>query len=779
MLATLLAVSGVLTAPPGASPVRAEHTLDLVSLVPARILETRTGPDETTIDGEFEGIGRQSAGATVELTVAGRGGVPSDADAVFLNLTAVTPSAPGFLTAFPCGAARPRTSNVNYGPGDVAPNAVLAKIGSDGKVCIYTLAATDIIADVNGYVPVAGTPESVVPARLLETRTGPDETTIDGEFEGIGRQSAGATVELTVAGRGGVPSDADAVFLNLTAVTPSAPGFLTAFPCGAPRPQTSNVNYGAGDIAPNAVLAKIGADGKVCIYTLAATDIIADVNGFVPDGGTPGTSVPARILETRVGPDLTTVDGQFEGIGRRSAGSTVELVVAGRGGVPDDADAVFLNVTAILPDAPGFVTVYPCGSPRPQTSNINYFPGDVAPNSVLAKIGTDGKVCIYTLAATDIIVDVSGHVPEPVLDGLVDASVGRGHACAVDHNGSVSCWGVYTNGELGVGQIDLDGTNSTLPVTIPNLSATEVHAADFFTCALRTDGGVACWGRNTNGQLGDGTTTDRLSPVDVSGLTDVIDVSVGLKHACAVRSNGEVWCWGDNGAGQLGDGTQADSASPVQVAGLPAGKSPIGVDAGRELSCVVMDDGTAACWGRGIVGQLGAPGGTSPTPVVVTGLDDAVEIETGQNHTCARLGDGEVQCWGRLDNAGNGQGSGSTATPQTVVGLAGVVDISVGYTTTCAALDDGTARCWGENGSGEVGNGTVGTDAELTPIVVQGIDGEVLMVHASSGGSSTCATLADTSLVCFGRNADKQLGVITDGRRPSAVPLVVGSSGFG
>ena len=172
-------------------------------------------------------------------------------------------------------------SNVNYGPGEVAPNAVLAKIGVGGKVCIYTLAETDLIADVNGYVPAGGSPSSVVPARLLETRLGPNEVTVDRLFEHLGRQAAGSTLELVVAGRGGVPADAEAVMLNVTAVFPSAPGFLTVFPCGSTLPVASNVNYGPGEVAPNAVLAKIGVGGKVCIYTLAETDLIADVNGYV------------------------------------------------------------------------------------------------------------------------------------------------------------------------------------------------------------------------------------------------------------------------------------------------------------------------------------------------------------------------------------------------------------------------------------------------------------------------------------------------------------------
>jgi hypothetical protein len=215
-------------------------------------------------------------------------------------------------------------------------------------------------------------------------------------------------LELTVAGRAGVPVDASAVMLNVTAVFPSGPGYLTVFPCGSPQPLASNVNYAANVVVPNAVLAKVGVGGKVCIFTLAETDVLVDVNGYVPAGGSPASLSPARLLETRAG--LSTVDGQFQGIGRGPAGGVLELTVAGRAGVPVDASAVMLNVTAVFPSGPGYLTVFPCGSPQPLASNVNYAANVVVPNAVLAKVGVGGKVCILTLAETDVLVDVNGYV---------------------------------------------------------------------------------------------------------------------------------------------------------------------------------------------------------------------------------------------------------------------------------------------------------------------------------------------------------------------------------
>ena len=382
------------------------------SLTPARLLETRIGPNNKTVDGLFEGEGRVAAGGTVELVVAGRGGVADDASAAVLNLGAILPSADGFLTVYPCGEDQPLASNVNYSVGDVVSNSVLAKIGEDGKVCIYTLAEVDLIADVNSEVTASGSPTPVSPARVLETRDVPGFDTVDGLYEGNGRIPAGGTVELVVAGRDGVPSDAKAVIMNLGAILPDGPGFLTVFPCGTPQPLASNVNYSGGDVVSNTLTAKVGIAGMVCIYTKTATDLIADVNGYVPVDGTPDPLVPARLLETRTGE--LTVDGQFQAQGRAAAGSTTELLVTGRGGVPDDASTVVLNVASILPAGPGYLTIHPCGEDRPLASSVNYNGGDVISNGVIAKVGDGGKVCIYTLVETDLIADVTGTASPPI-----------------------------------------------------------------------------------------------------------------------------------------------------------------------------------------------------------------------------------------------------------------------------------------------------------------------------------------------------------------------------
>jgi hypothetical protein len=379
-----------------------------VAVVPARLMESRIGPEFVTVDGLFRGAGTLAGGGTVALHVGGRGGVPADALAVALNVTAVNAQGPGFVTVWPCGEPRPNASSLNYVRGQTVPNAVVSKIGTEGNVCLFSQVAIDLVVDVNGFFPAGSIFGTLTPARLLETRSGPGFVTTDGQFQGGGTLPGGGTIELHVGGRGGVPGGAAAAVLNVTAVDAQGPGFVTVWPCGESRPNASSLNYVPGQTVPNAVIAKIGATGDVCLFSQAAIDLVVDVNGFFPAGSAFGPLTPARLMESRLGPGFVTVDGRFAGGGVVAAGGTVELQVGGRGGVPATATAAVLNVTAVDAKGPGFLTVWPCGEPRPNASSLNYSPGQTVPNAVITKIGINGTVCLFTQAPTDLVVDVTG-----------------------------------------------------------------------------------------------------------------------------------------------------------------------------------------------------------------------------------------------------------------------------------------------------------------------------------------------------------------------------------
>ncbi len=378
---------------------------NFTSLAPARLADTR--PGGATVDGVAAGGGLLATGTTMELTVAGRGGVASDAVAAALNVTAVDGLVGGFVTVFPCGSPRPLASNLNFPTGTVVPNAVLAKIGTGGKVCIFVSQATHIVVDVTGFFPITSTFVSTNPARLLDTR--PGEPTVDGLQQGIGITTSASVVEVQVSGRSGVPANATSVALNVTVTEPTGTGFATVFPCGSTRPTASNLNFVPGLTVANLVVSKLGVGGKVCVFTQVGTHLVVDVNGYFPVVTTYQAINPARLWDSR--PGSPTIDGQFSGTGFLSAGITTAIVVTGRGGVPANAASVVLNVTVTEPGVAGFVTVFPCGISPPLASNLNFVPGQTVPNAVLVQVGTGGAVCVFNHQPTHLVIDVSGFFP--------------------------------------------------------------------------------------------------------------------------------------------------------------------------------------------------------------------------------------------------------------------------------------------------------------------------------------------------------------------------------
>lgn len=384
---------------------------DYIPLPPARLADTRQG--FATIDGLDAGGGLRDVGSTFSLRVAGRGGVDTAASAVALNVTAVDAVAPGFATVWPCGEPRPTASNLNFATGATVPNAVLAKVGVDGTVCLFTSQPIHFVVDVNGYTPATTSYEPLNPARLIDTRT--DGTTVDGAQQAAGVVGADSTTTLHVAGRGGVPTDATSVVLNVTTTESAADGYITAFPCGTDRPNASSVNGVAGATVANLVIAKLGAGGMVCLYSQSPTHLIADVNGYFTAAGSFVSLVPARVMDTRASTTGATSDGLFAGAGVVPLGSVTPLRVNGRGGVPE-ATTVVLNVTVTEPAAAGYVTVYPCGpdpgnTDPPNASNLNYAPQQTVANGVLVKVGTGGDVCLYNSQPTHLVVDVTGYFP--------------------------------------------------------------------------------------------------------------------------------------------------------------------------------------------------------------------------------------------------------------------------------------------------------------------------------------------------------------------------------
>jgi alpha-tubulin suppressor-like RCC1 family protein len=284
------------------------------------------------------------------------------------------------------------TDDIGDGIGDSVADTNAIDLGTDNLVVPVIVPAD--------YLPLE-------PARLLDTR--PGGATVDGQFTPGVKLVGGQEIALQATGRGNVPPGADAVVLNVTVNEPDVPGFITAYPCGSPRPNASNLNYVADQTIPNTVISKVGTGGQVCLYSDQTTHLLADVNGAFPAASGYTPLDPARLLDTR--PGGTTIDGLFTPGVKLVGGQGIALQVTGRGNVPGDVDAVALNVTVNEPELPGFITAYPCGTPRPNASNLNYIAGQTIPNTVITKVGTGGLVCLYSDQTTHLLADVNGAFP--------------------------------------------------------------------------------------------------------------------------------------------------------------------------------------------------------------------------------------------------------------------------------------------------------------------------------------------------------------------------------
>jgi hypothetical protein len=276
---------------------RGSDDSDYVALQPARLLDTLK-PGKT-VDRISAGIGRRTASSVTELKVAGRGRVGAEADAVALNVSALVPSGNGFVTIYPCGSKRPAQESVSYSLWQSTTNMVVSKVGTGGKVCLYTSASTDLQVDAIGYVDSGSTFKSLSPARLLDSRADSTRTT-DGKYWKIGRRAANSVTQLEVSGRGRVASGASTVVLNVAAISPKGAGSLKVYQCGIKTPNAISVSYSAGATTRTTVLTRVGAGGKVCIKTSQALDISVDVVAYSDANSSFQALRPARVVNTAV-----------------------------------------------------------------------------------------------------------------------------------------------------------------------------------------------------------------------------------------------------------------------------------------------------------------------------------------------------------------------------------------------------------------------------------------------------------------------------------------------
>jgi Cysteine-rich secretory protein family len=360
------------------------------AVTPGRLVDTR----------RKLGTSRLIAGRGVVIDVAGRLGIAPAATAVSANFTVVGPDASGYLTVYPCGSGVPEVSTLNFTVGSNIPNQAVVPLDSKGDLCVISSAGTDLIVDVNGGLAATGTDRysSVNPSRILDTRQG---------VGGSRRRAANTAFELAVRGRAGVPANATAVAMNVTAVDPEQTGYVTVYPCGL-APEASNLNVVSGQTRPNLVIVRLSGTGSVCLKAAeSGMDLLADVAGYFTPLAAAAQFTPLsplRIVDTR------STDSRINGASGGNpvpAQRVVKVVVAGRRGVPADVDAVSVNLTVTGAPDDGYLTAYPCGQ-LPNASNVNYAAGVDTANAAQVPVSGSGEICLWASTSMHILVDING-----------------------------------------------------------------------------------------------------------------------------------------------------------------------------------------------------------------------------------------------------------------------------------------------------------------------------------------------------------------------------------
>ena len=491
-------------------------------VTPVRLADTRCSASPQPGFCFSEKLPAQNAGlrtptpdTTISVQVAGLGGVPADATAVVLNVTALNGSGPGYLTVYPAGSSPATVSSVNWtdAAGGV-PNMVTVGLGSNGQVSIYNNSGdTDVIVDLAGYYAppasgssTAGLYDAVDPSRLADTRcaTSPQPGYCASEHlpavnGALGTIPQGGTIDVQVTGAGGVPaSGVSAVVLNVTVVAPTAGTYVTVFPAGSTRATVSSLNALAGEVVPNRVTVGVGSGGRVSVYNNSGeSDVVVDVNGYYTDGSsvteTGGVFTPvnpARIADSRCDVSPAPAFCADEHLPNNGSplttfgpGSTQHAYLQGVGEVPaSGVSGVDVNVTVVDTSGSSYLSIWPYGSSRPVVSDLNWTPGAQLSNA--AVVGVPNRaIDIYNgMGDVDVIVDVDGYFSPAVLTwgsaALVDPL--RGEPASVSCPTSGSCVAVDGHGNA----LTYDGTSWSTPLSVdPSGAPTSVSCPSPSFCA--------------------------------------------------------------------------------------------------------------------------------------------------------------------------------------------------------------------------------------------------------------------------------------------------------
>lgn len=569
------------------------------------------------------------AGVTTTVDLSSR--VPANATAVAVNVTGADVTGNTFVTAYPYGTARPVVSTLNATPGRTTPNLAIVPLG-ESKISVYNNAGnTTVYLDLAGfYAPNQGavfTPTA--PARVLDTRTGVGTNNSPGPVTGTADVWSGDHL----------PDNAIAAMMNVTGILPTADTFVSTW--RGDSNGTSVLNLVPGQISANQAVVPLfdrnPSPRSRFVNHAGAVDLAADLAGYFWVPPVPCQSNCVSSWGSNLGGPRNESGVLGAGVTNYQAYSPTPVV--GLSGVTDLADRY-----AVRADG----TVWSWGPNVNGELGAGWFGGEST-----IPVQTTGLTSVTAVAATSEA------------------------AWALREDGTIWGWG-RNRGLLGV---VVSGSTAT-PTRIPAFSGiTAIAGGEDTAYALRSDGTVWALGGNDYGQLGSGTDEpEAWVPVQVSGLTDVVTIAAGFQGGYAIRADGTLWAWGRNAAGELGNGGTADfSRVPVQVTGLTG---IVDVSGGGGQAYAVRQDGTVWAWGTDFQGQLGSGGQHigSRVPVQVPGLPAITHVVATWGGGLALDGSGQVWGWGTNGNGQLGLGDGGITAPVRVPGLDSVTALYPAFT---------------------------------------------------------------------------------------------------
>ncbi len=385
--------------------------------------------------------------------------------------------------------------------------------------------------------------------------------------------------------------------------------------------------------------------------------------------------------------------------------------------------------------------------------------GATSTTSILG-VATVGGWTLGKRVITNTVTATAGALPIVSFNASPTFQVGRvagggNFSCAVTIDGVPYCWGDNSNGRLG------DGTTSPRTAPTPlsgNSLFGTINAGLGHACGITGAGSAFCWGANNNGQLGVGNTSQHLVATAVSGGKVFSTIELGTDHTCGITSGGAVDCWGANNSGQLGNGATSASPTTTPLQVVASGFSQ--VSSGVFFTCGTKTTGVGNCWGNNGFGQLGDSTKSQRTlPTLVKGSLIFAEVVSSQTHSCGRTSGGAVYCWGFNVNGRLAQDTVTVTenlVPRQVLGLSSVVQLTAGLAHTCARTSGTQVYCWGLNDSGQLGNGSFNNAQVATLVTLPG--GVTGFTSISAGASHTCGVTSTGALYCWGDNTNGQLG---------------------